>query len=44
VPQPRPAVRPEFRRPGLACRELTADERRLIESWYRTAAVNRPGE
>lgn len=44
VPQPRPSIRPEFRRPGLACREITPEERRLIESWYRTAAVNRPGE
>lgn len=44
VPQPRPKMLPAFRRPGLACRELKPEERRLIESWYQTAAVNRPGE
>ena len=44
IPQPRPAMLPEFRRPGLACREITPRERKLIEAWYRTAAVDRPGE
>jgi hypothetical protein len=31
VPQPRQWVRPEFRRPGLACRPLTVDERLMIQ-------------
>jgi hypothetical protein len=44
VPAPRQKMVPAFRRPGLACREMTADERRLIESWYRTATAGRPGE
>jgi len=33
VPQPRQSVRPEFRRPGLACRPLTDDERAMVERW-----------
>lgn len=44
VPTPRPALRPEFRRPGLACRELTPDERRLVESWIWAPQRSRPGE
>jgi hypothetical protein len=31
VPQPKQWVRPEFRRPGLACRPLTHDERLMIQ-------------
>jgi hypothetical protein len=33
VPTPRPRFRPEFKRPGLSSRELTPEERRLIDSW-----------
>jgi hypothetical protein len=33
VPQPKPRMQPDFRRPGLSCRALSPDERRLIESW-----------
>ena len=44
VPRPRPRIPQEFRRPGLACRPLTADERVLIERWLAPAALNRPGE
>lgn len=33
IPVPRPRIRPEHRRPGLKSRELTAEERRLVESW-----------
>ena len=43
VPQHQPKVPPEFRRPGLASRELTADERRLVESWVWSPR-ERPGE
>lgn len=31
IPQPRQWIRPEFRRPGLACRPLTDDERLMIQ-------------
>ena len=33
IPSPRPRVMPDFRRPGLACRKLTPDEQRLVDSW-----------
>ena len=33
IPKPRPRVTPDFRRPGLACRKLTPDEQRLVDSW-----------
>ena len=33
VPSPRPRFRPEFKRPGLTSRDLTPEERRLIDSW-----------
>ena len=33
VPQPKHRTPTQFRRPGLASREMTAEERRLAESW-----------
>lgn len=36
IPSPRPRVKPDFRRPGLACRKLTPDEQRLVDSWVWT--------
>jgi hypothetical protein len=44
VPKPRPAAKVEFRRPGLACRPLTSEERKLVEGWLATGPVERPGE
>jgi hypothetical protein len=44
VPTPRPKTMPDFRRPGLAARPLTADERRMIEIWMSTSRIERPGE
>lgn len=46
VPKPRPRMHPNFRRPGLSGRELTPEERMLIESWsWAKAPVReRPGE
>ena len=43
IPKPRPRVMPDFRRPGLACRKLTPDEQRLVESWVWTP-LGSPGE
>ncbi len=37
IPKPKPRVRPDFRRPGLACRELSAEEFRLVEHWISAA-------
>ena len=44
IPSPRQRIRPEFRRPGLACRDLTTDEQRLVESWIWAPDLARPGE
>jgi hypothetical protein len=44
VPKPRPRVQPEFRRPGLACRPLSAEERQMVERWMMTPLVSSVGE
>jgi hypothetical protein len=44
VPAPRPRVQPEFRRPGLACRPLSAEERLMVERWMTASAVGSVGE
>ena len=44
IPPPRPRIQQDFRRPGLACVDMSADQRRLIESWFTTAPMARPGE
>ena len=44
VPKPRLRIDPDFRRPGLACRPLTADERKMVERWMTASPVARPGE
>lgn len=33
IPKPRPRVAPDFKRPGLACRKLSPEEQRLVDSW-----------
>ena len=35
IPTPRPRMKPDFRRPGLAARELTEIERNLGERWIQ---------
>jgi hypothetical protein len=37
IPPPRESFRPDFKRPGLACKPLTPAEKRMIESWIATA-------
>ena len=44
VPSPRPKHQPEFRRPGLACRPLSAEERKLVERWMTDSPTRRPGD
>ena len=44
VPKPRPRIQPEFRRPGLACRPLTAEERQMVERWMTAPTINSVGE
>lgn len=44
IPKPRHRAPTEFRRPGLACRELSPEEQRLAESWAWNAARSPFGE
>ena len=44
VPSPRPRVQAEFRRPGLACRPLTTEERLMVERWMAASVVGSVGE
>lgn len=44
VPTPRPRVIPDFRRPGLASRSLSEDERRLASNWVWRPGVDLVGE
>lgn len=44
VPQPRQLVQGDFRRPGLACRPLTAHERTMIEKWMVASPQGELGE
>ena len=44
IPSPRPKHQPDFRRPGLACRPLSAEERKLVERWMTESPVRRAGE
>lgn len=44
VPKPKPAARQDFRRPGLACRPISADERKMIEEWMATGPVQPLGD
>ena len=45
IPAPRPKIQPRYWRPGLTQSSMTADQRRLAESWVWTPhPVSRPGE
>jgi len=44
VPQPRQVAQADFRRPGLACRPLTAHERTMIEKWMVSSPSGVLGE
>lgn len=44
VPKPRPRLQPEFRRPGLACRPLSPEERQMVEQWMTLSPVSSPGD
>lgn len=44
IPSPRTPPPVKFGRPGLAHRELTAEERRLAESWAWSPTYSPPGE
>jgi hypothetical protein len=44
VPRPRPKLKRDFRRPGLACRPLTAEERTRVSRWMTNIPLNAPGD
>ena len=44
VPVPRPKIQPKAYRPGFTPRAMTAEQRRLAESWMWTPGYSRPGE
>lgn len=44
VAAPRPRMTPDFRRPGLATRELTRTERKLAETWIQSASIPPHGD
>lgn len=44
IPVPRPRVQAGFRRPGLASRELTEQERKLAATWIAISPVAPPGD
>lgn len=44
IPQPVRSHPIEYRRPGLACRELTPHERKMIERWMTAPSQNKVGE
>lgn len=44
VPKPRPRLQADYRRPGLTTRQLTPEEKRLIESWAWSPNLGSIGE
>ena len=44
IPEPRPRVQPRPYRPGILPRKMTAEQRRLAESWIWSASSPRPGD
>lgn len=44
VPVPRPKIQPRAYRPGFAPQDMTAEQRRLAESWMWSPGYGRPGE
>jgi hypothetical protein len=44
IPSPRSRPPVKFGRPGLACRQLTAEERRMAETWAWSPTHSPPGE
>lgn len=44
IPVPRPRMSPDFRRPGLASRELTEQERKLAANWIAAERIPSVGD
>ena len=39
IPAPKQKMQPDFRRPGLACRPLSAHERSMVEGWLSKSQI-----
>ena len=39
IPAPKQKMQPDFRRPGLACRPLSAHERSMVETWLAKSQI-----
>ena len=44
VPQPRPKMQQEFRRPGFTVRDLSPAQRKQFERWMWSPGPTKPGE
>ena len=44
VPAPKPKASIEYKRPGFACRPLSAYERRMLETWMTSSSFTLPGD
>jgi hypothetical protein len=44
VPMPKAKPKLDFKRPGLACRPLSAYERKMLERWMAAPSMNSPGD
>jgi PilZ domain len=44
VPQPRAKLNADFRRPGLACRPLSDQERQMVEKWMVASPLGALGD
>lgn len=44
MPKPKPRTQVDFKRPGLACRPLSAYERRMLERWLTSSPMGSVGE
>lgn len=44
IPEPRQRATTRFRRPGLSSRELSPEERRLVESWVWLPSLDSAGK
>jgi hypothetical protein len=44
VPKPKQRANGDFRRPGLACRPLTPEERKMVERWMVASPMGSLGE
>jgi len=44
VPKPRQQIQADFRRPGLACRPLSPEEKQMVEKWIVSSPLGTIGD